>query len=67
METRIIEIESRLAFQEHTLQELNEVVARQQQEILQLGRDLEALRAQLRALAPSLVAGQAEEPPPPHY
>jgi SlyX protein len=67
MENRLIELESRLAFQEHTLQALNAVVARQQQEILQLQRELETLRAQLRALAPSSVASRADEPPPPHY
>lgn len=67
MENRLIELESRLAFQEHTLQELNAVVARQQQEILQLQREMEALRAQLRALAASPVASRAAEPPPPHY
>jgi len=67
METRIVELETRVAFQEHALQELNAVVARQQQEILQLRRELEALRAQIRALAPAPVADRGEEPPPPHY
>lgn len=67
MESRLVELESRVAFQEHTLQELNAVVARQQQEILRLQRELEALRAQIRALAPALVAGRGEETPPPHY
>ena len=67
MESRIVELETRLAFQEHTLQELNDVVTRQQQEIQQLGRELEALRAQIRALAPTLVAERGEETPPPHY
>lgn len=67
MENRLIELESRLAFQEHTLQELNGVVARQQQEILRLTRELEALRGQLRDLATLPVAGRVDEPPPPHY
>ena len=67
MESRIVELETRLAFQEHSLQELNDVVVRQQQEILQLTRELEALKAQIRALAPALVAGRGEETPPPHY
>ncbi len=67
MENRLVELESRLAFQEHTLQTLNDVIAGQQREILQLRRELEALRAQLQALAPSIVASRAEETPPPHY
>lgn len=67
MENRLVELETRVAFQEHTLQELNAVVARQQQEILHLRRELDALRTQVRALAPTLVAGRGEETPPPHY
>lgn len=67
MEDRIVELETRLAFQESTLQDLNGIVARQQQEILALQRDLEALRAQLRTLAPGLVENRSDEPLPPHY
>ena len=67
MDDRLIELESRVAFQEHTLQELNDVIVRQQREIDALRRELEALRAQLKTLAPALVAGRGEETPPPHY
>ena len=67
MEERLIEVETRLAFQDDTLQALNAVVARQQQEIYRLRREIEALKAQLQAMAPSLVASRAEETPPPHY
>jgi SlyX protein len=49
------------------LQELNAVVVRQQREIDTLTRELEALKAQLRTLAPELVANRADEAPPPHY
>jgi SlyX protein len=66
MENRLIELETRLAFQDHTLQELNAVVVRQQRDISALTRDLETLKAQLKTLAPDLVASRAEEPPP-HY
>jgi len=67
MEEHLIEVETRLAFQDDTLQALNAVVARQQQEIDRLRREIEALKAQLQAMAPSLVASRAEETPPPHY
>jgi SlyX protein len=67
MENRLIELETRIAFQEHTVQELNSVVARQQQELLRLRHEIENLRAQLQALAASPVAGRSEETPPPHY
>lgn len=67
MDDRLIELESRLAFQDHTLQELNDVIVRQQREIDDLRRELEALHAQLKALAPALIASRGEETPPPHY
>lgn len=67
MEERLIEVETRLAFQDDALQALNGVVVRQQQEIELLRREIEALKAQLKAMAPSLVASRTEETPPPHY
>lgn len=67
MEERLIELESRLAFQEHTLQDLNDIVAAQQQEISILRQALQELDRRLRAVTPQPVASAAEETPPPHY
>ena len=67
MQDRLAELETRLAFQEQTLQDLNDVVTRQQAEIERLARDYETLKVQLLELAPSLVASRDEETPPPHY
>lgn len=67
MEDRLIELETRLAFQDHVVQELNDVVVRQQREIEGLRRDIEILRNQMKTLAPSLVENRADEAPPPHY
>jgi SlyX protein len=67
MEDRLAELETRVAFQEQTIQELNDVVTRQQAEIDSLSRGYETLKLQLLELAPSLVASRDEEPPPPHY
>jgi SlyX protein len=66
MENRLIELETRLAFQDDTLQALNTVVVRQQQEIAVLTREIEALKAQLRTMAPAS-ASREHETPPPHY
>lgn len=65
--TRVVELETRVAFQDQTIQELNEVVTRQQHEIDRLTRELEALRERLRGLALSPVVPPDEETPPPHY
>ncbi len=62
----IIELQTRIAFQDGTIQELSDVIARQQRAIETLQKELEELRCQLRALQPSEVAG-GSEPPPPHY
>jgi SlyX protein len=67
MNERLTELEVRVAFQEKTIQDLNEVVTRQQRRIDRLAQDLEAVKSRLAALAPALVIPQEEEKPPPHY
>jgi SlyX protein len=67
MENRLVELETRLAFQDDALQALNAVVVRQQQEIAALAYAVEDFKSQLRAMAPASVASRADEPPPPHY
>lgn len=67
MNERLTELEVRVAFQEKTIQDLNEVVTRQQRQIDRLAQDLEAVKSRLAALAPALVIPQEEEKPPPHY
>jgi SlyX protein len=65
---RVDEMESRLAFQDDLIESLNEVVARQDREILQLTQRLAALEAKiedLEAAAPG--AGNSGHEPPPHY
>lgn len=63
----LVELETRLAFQEHTLQALNDVVTRQQQQIEALVREVNTLKDRLRATAPSPVGPLEDEKPPPHY
>lgn len=67
MENRITDIEIDLSHLEHTIQELNEVVYRQQQTIDRLEDELKSLRTQFLAVAPSPVRPPGEETPPPHY
>ncbi|HSJ47289.1 MAG TPA: SlyX family protein [Gammaproteobacteria bacterium] len=67
MEERLIELESRVSFQEHTLQELNDILAAQQQELGALRLAVQELDRRLRALTPLPLAGAEEETPPPHY
>jgi len=62
-----IDLQARLAFQEDAIDGLNRTIARQDAELAALRRDLEDVRRQLRALAPSPAGHPADEPPPPHY
>lgn len=67
MKERIIELETRLAFQDQTIQALNGALVDQQHQIDGLRRELERLRERIGSLGVSQVASPAEETPPPHY
>ena len=67
MQEKLVDLESRLAFQEHTLQALNDVIASQQQEIQVLRLALQDLDQRMRAMAPASLIEPGEEGPPPHY
>ena len=67
MNDRLIDLEERLAFQERSLQEFNDIVARQQRDISALTLALQALQQQVRALTPAVVASSSDESKPPHY
>jgi SlyX protein len=67
MADRLEELEIRVAFQDRTIQELNDVVTRQQSEITRLAREIESLKGRLGVLMPELVVPRSEETPPPHY
>ena len=67
MEAQLIELQTRVAFQEDALLELTKTVADQQREISEFKKDIEQLQSQLRNLTSEDVMSPTEEPPPPHY
>ena len=67
MEDRIIELETRLAHQELTIEELNLIVTSQQKELAILTLAIQKLHEQLKQITPSEFGAQSQEPPPPHY
>lgn len=71
IDSRMVDLEMRVAFQEHSLSELSDALAEARMENAQLAimvqRALDELR-QLRAgIAPDFTGDAIAEPPPPHY
>jgi SlyX protein len=64
---RITDIEIQLMHHENTIQQLNEVVTRQQLEIENLQADFKQMMQHLQKIYPSAVRDVLEEEPPPHY
>jgi SlyX protein len=67
LEERIIDLETRLAFQEDTIEQLNQELIAQQRQLELVLRRLEAAEDRLKSLQSSVVALPHEETPPPHY
>ena len=67
MKERITDLELRFMQHEHTIQELNDTVYRQERTIERLEREQRLIREQIRLLAPSINRSDEEEEPPPHY
>lgn len=66
-EKRVIEIETKLAHQEHLLSELNEALTDQQAQISGLERLCQSLIERVKSLLDSSPADQATDEHPPHY
>lgn len=63
---RLTALEERAAFQDKTIDELNDVIAAQWREIDRLKRRMQAIDDQIAAVEQLARSGKAE-PPPPHY
>ncbi|WP_305967062.1 SlyX family protein [Marinobacter salsuginis] len=67
LETRLDELETRLAFQDDVINTLSEQVARQEMDIRELWEAKRLLHKQLKDVSPSNIKSEQEETPPPHY
>lgn len=66
-EQRIVELETRLTFQEHALNELGDALVELRATQARQNALLERALTDLRQLRAILYADPAAEPPPPHY
>lgn len=66
LEQRIIDLEIKASFAEDTVEQLNQVVTRQQAQIDRLVRELVDLRERAAAAAPG-APGTLRDELPPHY
>lgn len=67
MENKIIDLQSKLAFQDETINDLNEVITDQQNQLDQLREDIRLLNLRMTSVAESSNVTEEKEPPPPHY
>jgi len=67
VDQRIAELETRLAFQEHTLGELSDAMAEIRMESARNAETLVRVMSELKQLRTLLYADPGSEPPPPHY
>lgn len=67
LEQRLVELETRLAFQEHALSELSEALAEARAEGSRTAELLRHMLSDLRKVRTELYADPVDEPPPPHY
>ena len=67
LEQRIEELEMKLAFQESTIDALDEQVIKLNELVNDQQEKLRMLISKIQQVEPSNMASQAEETPPPHY
>jgi SlyX protein len=66
-EQRMIDIEVKLAHQEHALDEVNRVLTDQQAQLTRLEQLCESLVDRLRAMSDAPAADERDDDKPPHY
>jgi SlyX protein len=67
LQARVVELETRLAFQEHAMAELSDALAELRNEAARSADLLRRVLQEVKLHRGDLMADPAEEPPPPHY
>ncbi len=64
---QIEELETKVAFQEHTIDSLNDALTAQQKQLDDLSFKMKHVVDRVKTMQTSNIAKQSEETPPPHY
>lgn len=64
---QIEELQLKLAFQENTIEDLNQALIAQQKQIADLDFKMQHVMEKIKTLSVSNIASQSDEEPPPHY
>ncbi|AJR07299.1 SlyX protein [Photobacterium gaetbulicola] len=67
LQARIDELEMKQAFQEQTIEDLNQALTEQQFLIDKMQTQLKFMVGKVKGMEPSNLASESEETPPPHY
>ncbi len=67
LQARVVELETRLAFQEHTMAELSDALAELRTEAARSADLLRRVLEEVKLHRGDLMADPGDEPPPPHY
>ncbi len=66
-EEAIVELQTKLAFQEDLLESLNQVIIVQQGQIAKLERTVESMIGQMHSMQSSIQDNRQQQEMPPHY
>lgn len=64
---RLEQLETRIAFQDDTIEQLHQEITAQGSATARLQAQLSIMTQRLKEMQPSNIVSQADEPPPPHY
>ncbi len=67
LEARITELEMKVAYQDETIDILNDELKQHQLAMAKMSRQIELVGEKLKEMKPSSVVSQELETPPPHY
>jgi SlyX protein len=67
LEDRVNDLECQVAFQDHTIEALNQALSQQQQLISKMQEQMKFIVGKVKTLNALDIADPSEETPPPHY